>query len=118
MIVAVEGGNVRFETAALLVGRQHGETGRVADCTYFVSSHICTRFEAVANSGDDRWWSMELSDVSVSCCSRSAPLPEDVLESSLRWKDGNGLLVLRTVSLTLTEDRRLLTSPLMPHSLT
>ena len=54
VIVSVEVGNVRFETAALLVGRQHGETGRVADCTYFVSSHICTIFDAVANTGSER----------------------------------------------------------------
>lgn len=31
--------------------------------THFVSSHIWTRLEAVANSESDRWWSIELWEI-------------------------------------------------------
>ena len=54
LIVSVEVGNVRFEMAALLVRHQHGKGDKAADCTYLVSSHTCTIFDAVANTGSER----------------------------------------------------------------
>lgn len=32
---------------------------------YFVSSHICTVLDAVANKESVRWWSIELEKVNV-----------------------------------------------------
>ena len=58
VIVSVEVGKVIFEIGALLQVKMLTTRMRRkndSSSANFVSSHICTRFEAVANSGSERW---------------------------------------------------------------
>jgi hypothetical protein len=52
-IVSVEVGNVRFEMGALLLRGLVWTPKDSKKSTNLVSSHICTRVEAVAKSEDD-----------------------------------------------------------------
>jgi hypothetical protein len=60
--VSVDVGKVILDTAELLESEARSNTLIYANCgrTNFVSSHIWTILEALANRGSVRWWSIAL----------------------------------------------------------